>query len=204
MGKNIKKSCLDYFTLRPGLAQPHVAKPNSNTSVRIPMPHMEFDPYLATWVETFPRPSPTLPVPLQLTKRPMSASMFRGPRPTPYADPRLARLQLPPKSTPKPSQTQGPRRTSSASPPSSPWDSTQIPSSRCKLGLPVQSEVGSSYRFAPPTTTTIARRSASSTWPVTSPTATSHTPASKPSSGLAKTSQGSALQPPAPLDPSVL
>ena len=31
-------------------AQPRVAKPNSNTSIRIPMPHMEFNPYLAIWV----------------------------------------------------------------------------------------------------------------------------------------------------------
>ena len=47
-------------------AQPPVTRFDSNASVKTPMPHMEFDPYMANWVKTAPKPSPTLPVALQL------------------------------------------------------------------------------------------------------------------------------------------
>ena len=43
-----------------------MAKSNSNMSDKIPMAHMEFNPYLLNWVETSPKPSPTLPVALRL------------------------------------------------------------------------------------------------------------------------------------------
>ena len=54
------------YSLTGLAAQLQVAKSNSNKPVRIPMLHMEFDPSLVNWVETSPKPSPTLPVALQL------------------------------------------------------------------------------------------------------------------------------------------
>ena len=80
-----------------GLAvQPRVAKPNSNTSARIPMPHIEFDPYLATWVETSPRPSPKLKMTLQLHKNTYERLNIQKPTANPSCRPKMGQAKTPP------------------------------------------------------------------------------------------------------------
>ena len=139
--------------------------------------------------------------------RPTSASEFENRRPTLDA----VRSAKPhnPRSSPKLLQTQGPKWISSASPHSSPWDLAPTPLSRCRSRPPARSKglcwtlkVGSSCQSAPPTTVTTLKQSASSMWLATYPRTTSHAPSSEPSLWLGKISQGLALQPLTPTNPS--
>ena len=56
----------ELYSLATPAAQLQVAKSNSDTPVKIPILHTEFEPNLVNRVETSLRPSPTLPVALQL------------------------------------------------------------------------------------------------------------------------------------------
>ena len=76
--------------------QPRVAKPNSNTSIRIPIPHMKFDPYMDIWVETSPRPSPMLTVTLQLHKEIYDRLKIQKPTANLLCRPQIGQATTPP------------------------------------------------------------------------------------------------------------
>ena len=97
-------------------AQIQVAKSNSNTPVRIPILHMEFDSNLINWVETSPQPLPTLPVALQLHDQTYICLNVPKPMAHSRCQPQFGQAA-----------------------PSSPWESIPAPSSSCRSGLLVRS-----------------------------------------------------------------
>ena len=77
-------------------AQPQVAKTNSNTSVKTPMPHMEFDPYIDNPVQTTLRLSPRLPVALRLHEETYVRLNAQRPTAHPQCRPQVGHITMPP------------------------------------------------------------------------------------------------------------
>ena len=70
----------------PGLAtQPQTAQPESSMPAKVPMPHMEFDPYLIKWVKTSPKLSLTLSVALCLHEETYAHLNVQRPTAHPHA-----------------------------------------------------------------------------------------------------------------------
>ena len=61
------------------------------------MPHMKFDPYTADWVETSPRPAPTLPVALQLHEETYMRLKIQKPTAHHPSKTKVGRATAPPK-----------------------------------------------------------------------------------------------------------
>ena len=98
------------------------------------MLHMEYNPFLATWVEGPPRLAPQLPVALQLHGQTYALHNIPRPMTHPCFNLNLAHLQLTPRSSLKPSQTPGHKWTCSHWPLSTHSASTQAPSSKYRQG----------------------------------------------------------------------
>ena len=78
-------------------AQPQVATTISNMTVQFPMPHFEFDPYLANWEQTTPRPPSTLQVALQLHEKTYTHLNAQKPTDHPPCRPQDGQATTPPK-----------------------------------------------------------------------------------------------------------